>query len=56
MLNYDINRALAEDVMQRSLIAQGMLPAPGSSEDFRLQVQSDRARWAQVLTSARIKR
>ncbi len=30
LLNYDINRALSEDLLQRTLIAQGLLPAPGS--------------------------
>lgn len=49
LLNYDINRALSEDSLQRSLIAQGMLPAPGSSEEFRVQVENDRKRWTRVL-------
>jgi len=49
LLNYDINRALSEDLVQRTLIAQGLLPAPGSSEEFRKQVEQDRERWARVL-------
>jgi tripartite-type tricarboxylate transporter receptor subunit TctC len=56
LLNYDINRALSEDLLQRSLIAQGMLPAPGSSEDFRAQVERDRERWVRVLKSAAFSR
>ena len=56
LLNYDINRALSEDLLQRTLIAQGLLPAPGSSEDFRAQVEHDRARWAQVLRTVAFKR
>ncbi|MEO8441196.1 MAG: tripartite tricarboxylate transporter substrate-binding protein, partial [Betaproteobacteria bacterium] len=56
LLNYDINRALAEDLLQRSLLAQGMLPAPGTSEEFRAQVQSDRERWTRVLKTTAVKR
>jgi tripartite-type tricarboxylate transporter receptor subunit TctC len=56
LLNYDINRALSEDLLQRSLVAQGMLPAPGSSEEFRAQVQSDRERWTRVLKTAAVNR
>jgi tripartite-type tricarboxylate transporter receptor subunit TctC len=56
LLNYDINRALAEDLLQRSLLAQGMLPAPGTSEEFRALVQSDRERWTRVLKTTAVKR
>ena len=56
LLNYDINRALSEDLLQRSLIAQGLLPAPGSSAEFRAQVEHDRARWAKVLKTIAFKR
>ncbi len=56
LLNYGINRALSEDLLQRSLLAQGMLPAPGSSEEFRAQVASDRERWTRVLKTISIKR
>ncbi len=56
LLNYDINRALSEDLLQQTLIAQGLLPAPGSSEDFRTQVERDRARWAKVLATIAFKR
>ena len=56
LLNYDINRALSEDLLQRALIAQGLLPAPGSSEDFRAQVEHDRARWGSVLKTIAVKR
>jgi tripartite-type tricarboxylate transporter receptor subunit TctC len=56
LLNYDINRALSEDLLQRSLLAQGMVPAPGTSEEFRAQVQSDRERWTRVLKTIAVKR
>ena len=56
LLNYDINRALSEDLLQRYLIGQGLLPAPGSSADFRAQVEQDRARWARVLRTVALKR
>jgi len=32
------------------------LPAPGSSEDFRAQVEADRDRWTQVLKTVAFKR
>jgi tripartite-type tricarboxylate transporter receptor subunit TctC len=56
LLNYDLNRALAEEFLQRALIMQGMLPAPGTSEEFRAQVGADRARWGAVLKTVAIKR
>ncbi|MEO7727334.1 MAG: tripartite tricarboxylate transporter substrate-binding protein [Burkholderiales bacterium] len=56
LLNYDVNRALSEDLVQRALLAQGMLPAPGTSEEFRLQVENDRERWARVLRTAAFRR
>lgn len=49
LLNYEINRALAEESLRRALIAQGLLPAPGTAEDFRALVQRDRVRWAPLL-------
>ena len=49
LLNYEINKALSEESLQRALIAQGLLPAPGTAEDFRARVEKDRARWAQLL-------
>ena len=56
LLNYDINRALSEELLQRTLLAQGMMPAPGSSEEFRAQVASDRERWARVLRTVVLRR
>jgi len=56
LLNYDLNRALGEEFLQRALTMQGMLPAPGTSEDFRAQVDADRARWGAILKTVVIKR
>jgi tripartite-type tricarboxylate transporter receptor subunit TctC len=56
LLNYDLNRALAEEFLQRALAMQGMLPAPGTSEEFRAQVEADRARWGAILKTVAIKR
>jgi tripartite-type tricarboxylate transporter receptor subunit TctC len=56
LLNYDLNRALGEEFLQRALTMQGMLPAPGTSEDFRAQVEADRARWGAILKTVAIKR
>ena len=47
LLNYDLKRALT---------MQGMLPAPGTSEAFRAQVEADRARWGAILKIVAIKR
>lgn len=49
LLNYEINRALSGKSLQRALIAQGLLPAPGTAEDFRALVEKDRVRWARLL-------
>ena len=56
LLNYDLNRALGEEFLQRALTMQGMLPAAGTSEDFRAQVEADRARWGAILKTVAIKR
>ncbi len=56
LLNYDLNRALGEEFLQRALTMQGMLPAPGTSEEFRVQVEADRARWGAILKTVAIKR
>lgn len=56
LLNYDINRALSEDLLQRYLLAQGLMPAPGSSEEFRAQVQYDRERWTRLLRTTAFRR
>ena len=56
LLNYDLNRALGEEFLQRALTMQGMLPAPGTSEEFRAQVEADRARWGAILKIVAIKR
>ncbi len=56
LLNYDVNRSLSEELVKQTLIAQGMLPAPGTSEEFRVQVENDRERWARILRSADFRR
>jgi tripartite-type tricarboxylate transporter receptor subunit TctC len=53
-LNYEINRALSEEFLQRLLISQGLLPAPGSTEDFRALVERDRERWGRLLKTAAV--
>jgi len=46
---------LSEGFLQRSLLAQGMLAAPGTSEEFRSQLLSDRERWTRVLRTVAVK-
>jgi tripartite-type tricarboxylate transporter receptor subunit TctC len=55
LLNYEINRALSEATLQRTLISQGLLPAPGTAGDFRALVEKDRGRWTRLLNPAAIK-
>ena len=45
LLNYALNRALAEDYLRRSFTAQGLTPAPGSADQLRAQAEADTARW-----------
>jgi len=51
LLNYEINRALAEEALQRSLLARGFTAAPGSPEAFRELIRKDSERWARVVRS-----
>ncbi len=51
LLNYEINKVLAEESLQRTLLAQGFTAAPGSSEEFRELIVKDSERWARVLKS-----
>jgi tripartite-type tricarboxylate transporter receptor subunit TctC len=49
LLNYEINRALSEEALQRTLLARGFTPAPGSSEEFRELIQKDSERWGKLV-------
>ena len=49
LLNYEINKALAEEALQRSLLAQGFTPAPGSTEEFSGLIRKDSERWARLV-------
>ena len=49
LLNYEINKALAEEALQRSIFAQGFTPAPGSTDEFREQIRKDSERWSRVV-------
>ncbi len=51
LLNYEINRALSEEALQRTLLVLGFTPAPGSPEEFRALIQRDSERWARILRS-----
>jgi tripartite-type tricarboxylate transporter receptor subunit TctC len=52
LLNYDINRVLAEEGWQRMLIARGLFPANTTLEEFRKLVERDSTRWSRLLTTA----
>jgi tripartite-type tricarboxylate transporter receptor subunit TctC len=52
LLNYEINKALAEEALQRSLLTQGFTAAPGSTEEFRELIRKDSERWAPLVRSA----
>lgn len=49
LLNYEINRVLSEESLQRMLSGMGLFAAPGTSEEFRALIEKDRARWAPLL-------
>ena len=49
LLNYALNRALAEDYLRRSFTAQGLTPAPGSADQLRAQAEADTARWRSLV-------
>lgn len=48
LLNYEINRGLQDEAVQRELLAQGLVPARGSVEEFRARIERERARWADL--------
>ena len=50
----DLNAWLAEPATIGALEAQGMVPAPATSETFGELVQRDHARWAAVIRQAGI--
>jgi tripartite-type tricarboxylate transporter receptor subunit TctC len=52
LLNYDINRVLAEDGWQRMLLARGLFPVRASSEEFRALIARDGARWSGLIQAA----
>lgn len=56
LLNYEINRALSEHLMQRSLVAQGLTSAVGTPEEFRALIEKDSARWARLLKNLAVSR
>lgn len=55
LLNYEINRALSEEVLQRALTGKGLLAAPGTPEEFRALIETDRERWAHLIKTATIR-
>ncbi len=55
LLNYDINRVLAEDGWQRMLLARGLFPVRASTEEFRALIARDNARWSGLIQSAELR-
>ncbi len=51
-LNAAINRVLSEDFLQRTLIKQGLIAAPGTPDYFRALIERDSERWARLLKTA----
>jgi tripartite-type tricarboxylate transporter receptor subunit TctC len=54
LLNYEINKALAAEPLQNMLVNQGLLAAPGSTEEFRALIEKDRARWPRLLKTVAV--
>jgi tripartite-type tricarboxylate transporter receptor subunit TctC len=54
-LNAEITAALRDDAIQASMRAQGVEPAPTTSEAFESYIRSETAKWAKVIKTANIK-
>jgi tripartite-type tricarboxylate transporter receptor subunit TctC len=54
LLNYEINRALSEESLQRTLSGKGLLAATGTPEEFRTLIETDRERWAHLLKTIEV--
>jgi tripartite-type tricarboxylate transporter receptor subunit TctC len=54
-LNAEISAALRDDAIQASMRAQGVEPAPTTSEAFESTIRSETAKWAKVIKTANIK-
>jgi tripartite-type tricarboxylate transporter receptor subunit TctC len=54
-LNAEITAALRDDAIQASMRAQGVEPAPTTSEAFESYIRSETAKWAKVIRTANIK-
>lgn len=52
LLNYNINRVLAEDAWQRLLTSRGLFAVNTTPDAFRTLVERDSARWSRLLTGA----
>jgi tripartite-type tricarboxylate transporter receptor subunit TctC len=55
LLNYQINKALATEPLQRKLASQGLLAASGTPEEFRALIEKDRERWARLLKTITVR-
>jgi tripartite-type tricarboxylate transporter receptor subunit TctC len=54
-LNGEITAALRDEAVQGSMRAQGVEPAPTTSEAFESIIRSETAKWAKVIKTANIK-
>jgi tripartite-type tricarboxylate transporter receptor subunit TctC len=55
LLNAEIRKILEGAEMRERLVSQGAIPEPGTPEQFAQRIASERARWREVVQSARIK-
>lgn len=55
LLNYEINRVISEEALQRSLSGKGLLAAPGTPGEFRALIEKDRERWASLLKTITVR-
>lgn len=53
-LNADVNAVMALPDVQDQLLKQGMVPATSTPDELAALIRSDLARWAKVVTDARI--
>jgi len=54
-LSATVQSIMEDPAFRKLVLEQGMVPIPGSDQDFEAMVSRDREKWAQVIKKANIK-
>jgi len=54
-INHDVVSILQSDAMRASLLNQGAVPVPGTSQEFAAFIKSETVKWGKVINTAGIK-